>query len=151
MHRLSLLLLPALVAACTPMPDPPATIPASADRVVVMPAGFPHGTYAVTIVAGDIPAAAPADMAAQLVGPWVLAFGDNGHALVSFNGRQVVDAPFTVNGNELILPTDTGEYACNSTARYTWHAMGNELHLTKVEDACDGRAVVLTAHPLVRR
>ena len=151
MRTLSLLLLPALVAACTPMADPPATIPASADRVMATPAGFPVATYTTTIVAGDIPAGAPADAAAQLVGAWTIAFGNNGHALVTFNGRQVVDAPFTVNGNELVLTQDTGEYACNSTARYTWHATATELHLTKVEDACNGRALVLTKHALVRR
>ena len=151
MRTLSLLLLPALVAACTPMPDPPATIPPSADRVIAAPVGFPVATYTTTIVAGDIPAGAPADAAAQLVGAWTIAFGNNGHALVTFNGRQVVDAPFTVNGNELVLTQDTGEYACNSTARYTWHATATELHLTKVEDACNGRALVLTKHALVRR
>jgi hypothetical protein len=90
-------------------------------------------------------------MASQIVGAWVIDFGANGHAPVTLNGRQVVDATFTVNGNQLVMGTDTGEYACNATARYTWHAAGGELHLTKLEDPCDGRAIVLTAHPLVRR
>ena len=151
MPKLSLLLLPALALACTPMATPAAAPPAAAPMAMTMADGFPHGTYTTTMVAGDLPAGAPADMATQLVGPWVLAFGDNGHALVSLSGRQVVDATYSSSGNELTLGQDTGEYACNSNARYTWHAAGGELHLTKVEDTCVGRSVVLTAHPLVRR
>jgi hypothetical protein len=151
MPKLSLLLLPALVLACTPMATPGAAVPAAPPTAMTVVDGFPHGTYTTTMAAGDIPVGAPAEMAGQLVGPWVLAFGDNGHALVSFNGRQVVDATYSLSGNELILGTDTGEYACNSNARYTWHAAGGELHLTKVEDACDGRVLVLSKHPLVRR
>jgi len=152
MRTLSLLLLPVLVAACTPMATPSAAPPMAPPPAADMaPAGFPMVAYTTTIAAGDIPAGAPADAAAQLVGAWTIAFGNNGHALVTFNGRQVVDAPFTVNGNELVLTEDTGEYACNSTARYTWHATATELHLTKVEDACNGRALVLTKHALVRR
>ena len=151
MPKLSLLLLPALVAACQPMATPAASPPAAAPMAMTVVDGFPHGTYTVTMVAGDIPPGAPAEMATQLVGAWVLAFGDNGHALVTFNGQQVVDATYTMNGNELILGADTGGYACNSNARYTWHAAGGELHLTRVEDTCLGRALVLSTHPLVRR
>jgi len=154
MPKLSLLALAALAAACTPMgpgpvvgPESPPMAPATA-----MAAGFPEATYTTTIAAGDLPASAPADMSAQMVGAWEIAFGGNGHALVSFNGRQMVDAPYTVSGNQLTLTDgDTGEYACHSNARYTWHATATELHLMKVEDACDGRVVALTAHALVRR
>jgi len=152
MHRLSLLLLPALVAACTPMSTPVASPPPPPPPMAMtVVQGFPMVTYTTTIAAGDVPAGAPADMAAQLVGAWTIAFGDNGHALVTFNGRQVVDAPFSVSGNVLTLTDDTGDYACHSTARYNWHATATELHLTKVEDACDGRELVLTKHALVRR
>jgi len=152
MPRLSmLLLLPALAAACTtapaaaPAPAPPPMAP------MAMAGGFPMVTYTVNIADGDIPAGAPADMRSALVGMWVIAFGNNGHAMVSVNGRQVVDAPYTVSGNTLTLTEDSGEYACHSTGTYTWHATATELHLTKVNDPCDGRDVVLTAHALVRQ
>jgi hypothetical protein len=118
---------------------------------MAMSGGFPMGTYTTTIAEADIPANAPADMRSQIVGAWTLTFGSNGHAMVTYNGRQVVDAPFQVSGNELVLTDDSGDYACHSTAHYTWHAMGNELHLATAADACDGRMVVLTRHPLVRR
>jgi hypothetical protein len=113
--------------------------------------GFPSGSYTTTIADSDIPASAPADMRTSMAGAWVITFGDNGHAAVTYNGRQVVDATYSTNGNQLLLGEDTGEYACHANARYTWHAAGGELHLTRVEDACDGRVVALTAHPLVRR
>jgi hypothetical protein len=113
--------------------------------------GFPTGTYTTTIVAGDIPSAASAEERAGLAGPWEVAFGGNGHALVTYNGQQVVDATYSLSGRDLTLGEDTGEYACHSPARYTWHAAGGELHLTPVADTCVGRQTVLSAHPLVRR
>ena len=153
MPRPFLLLLPLLVAACSMGPasePPPAPAPAPASNVAPAPAAFPSGTYTTTIVDGDFPPSAPADMRTSIAGPWEIAFG-NGHALATFGGRQVVDAPYTVSGDELTFTVDSGEYACNSTARYRWHATATELHLIKVDDPCDGRAVVLTAHALVRK
>jgi hypothetical protein len=146
MPRLSLLLVPALALACAP-PSTTASSPGpSNDRM-----SFPVATYATTIVDADVPATAPADMRSGLVGRWVIAFGDNGHALASFGGRQVVDAPFTVSGNEITFTADSGEYACGTSGRYTWHATATELHLTRIEDPCDGRAIALTAHALVKQ
>jgi hypothetical protein len=153
MAKLSLLALAALAAACTPMGPGPVVGPESAPMAAATAtaAGFPNATYTTTIAASDVPASIPADMRGQMVGAWEIAFGGNGHALVTFNGRQVVDAPYTVSGNQLLLTDDTGDYACHSNARYTWHATATELHLIRVEDSCDGRMVALTAHPLVRR
>jgi len=149
MRKLSLLLVPVLAAACTTAPGPDPAPPGP--PAVTVSRGFPMGTYTTTIAESDVPASAPAELRAGLVGTWTIAFGANGHAIVTYNGRQVVDAPFQVNGNQITLTDDTGEYACHSTARYTWHAMGNELHFTRVEDTCEGRVIALTARPLVRR
>ena len=152
MPRLSLLLIPVLAAACYTAPAPaPAPPPMAPMGNMAHADGFPMVAYTTSIVDGDVPAGAPADLRSAIVGGWVIAFGGNGHAMVTFNGRDVVDAPFTVAGNTLTLTEDSGEYACHSTGRYTWHATATELHLTKVEDPCDGRAIVLTAHALVRR
>jgi len=152
MPRLSMmLLLPLLAAACTTMSPAPAPAPA-APMAMTMAGGFPLVAHTVTIADGDIPASAPADMRSALVGPWVVGFGNNGHAMVTVNGRQVVDAPYTISGNTLTLTAeDSGEYACHSTGTYTWHATATELHLTRVNDSCDGRVVVLTTHALVRQ
>ena len=153
MPKLSLLLLSALAAACTPMattaPSPAPSAPMAAP--MAMGGGFPTATYTTTLVAGDVPASAAAEERDAIVGAWTIAFGSNGHATVSVNGRQVVDAPFQVNGNQLVLTDDSGDYACHSNARYQWHATQTELHLIKGEDSCIGRSVVLTAHALVRQ
>lgn len=153
MRKLSLLLVPAVLAACSmgtasePMPAP---APAPAPAMNMSPAGFPTGAYTITLVQADL-ASVAADMAANMVGTWVIDWGANGHALVTYGGRQVVDATYTVSGDELALGEDSGDYACHANARYRWHATATELHLTKVEDPCDGRSVALTAHALVRR
>ena len=152
MPKLSLLLLTALAAACTtagpapaPAPAPPPSGPVAATD------GFPRVAYTTTIVAADVPATASAEERAGIIGSWVINFRSDGHAIVTYNGRQVVDAPYQVNGTELLLTEDTGEYACHSNARYRWPATATELHLIKVEDSCDGRVVALTAHALVRQ
>jgi hypothetical protein len=155
MPRLSMLLIPALAAACTTMSPTPAPAPPPAPMAMshdmTVADGFPMVGYTTTIADADVPASASADLRSAIVGPWVIAFGSNGHAMVTYNGRQVVDAPFSVSGNTLTLSDDSGDYACHSTGHYSWHATATELHLTKLDDACDGRAIVLTAHALVRQ
>jgi len=96
----------------------------------------------------DVPAGAPDEMKTGLVGNWDITVHGPTHAVVNVNGRQVVGAPFTLNGNEIDFSADdTGEYACHDAGRYTWSMDGGMLHFTKIEDACAGRAAVLTAHP----
>lgn len=157
MPRPSLLLLPMLVAACSmgPAPEPsPAPPPPAAPMGNMAPAPaatFPVGTYTTTVAESDVPASVSADIRAAIIGAWEITFGSNGHAMVMFNGRHVVDSPFTVSGDEITFTQDSGDYACNSTARYRWHATATELHFTKIEDACDGRPVALTSHALVRK
>ncbi|HEX8693556.1 MAG TPA: hypothetical protein VF746_14130 [Longimicrobium sp.] len=142
MTKLPLLLLPVLVACATTV-----SVPAGS----VAPAGIAAGTYTTTIAASDLPASAPAEMRSALVGTWEMIVDGSGRALVSFNGRQVVDTPYQVNGSEISFGTDTGEYACNSPARYTWRMAGGQLFFTRIEDSCQGRVVALTTHPWTRR
>jgi hypothetical protein len=150
MARLSLVLLAAL-AACTPaststMPPPPQ--PAAA---MPMPAGIGNGTYSTTIVAADLPAGASADMQSGLVGMWELVVDRPGHAVARYNGQQVVETQFEVQGNQVTFSNDTGQYACNTPGSYTWETTAAGLRFTKVNDPCDGRAVALTVHPWARR
>ena len=42
---------------------------------------------------------------AAIIGAWEITFGSNGHAMVMFNGRHVVDSPFTVSGDEITFTT----------------------------------------------
>lgn len=135
MPRLTLLLLASL-AACATMGTAPAGL---------------AGTYTTTIAEGDIPASAPADMRTGMAGAWEMTLDGSGHAVVRYNGRQVVDAPYTMNGSELTFTDDTGEYACHSPARYTWNVSGGQLRFTRIEDSCEGRVLALTAHPWAAR
>ncbi|HEX8907264.1 MAG TPA: hypothetical protein VF771_20600 [Longimicrobiaceae bacterium] len=149
MKTLTLLLLPALAACATATPEAtPAAAPPAAPAAAAAPAGIGAGTYTSTIAAADIPAGAPADMATGMVGEWQLVTNGSGQAMVSYNGRQVVTAPYQVNGNEITFAAnDTGEYACNAAGRYSWRISGGQLYFTKIEDTCQGRAIALTAHP----
>lgn len=143
MSRLSMLLLPALVG-CAATVSVPASPPAPS------PAGIVAGTYATTIVESDIPASAPApaEMRAGLVGRWEITVDGSGRALVRFNGQQVVEGPYQINGQEITFSAeDTGSYACRVPGRYTWRISNGELRFTKLEDNCEGRVIALTSHP----
>lgn len=149
MTRLSLVLLAAL-AACAPassgtMPPPPPPAAMS------MPAGIADGTYSTTIAASDIPAGASADMQSGMVGMWELVVDRPGHAIARYNGQQVVETGFEVQGNQVTFSNDTGPYACNAPGTYTWEMTAAGLRFTRVNDPCDGRAVALTVHPWARR
>ena len=64
----------------------------------------------------------------------------------------MVQAPYVVSGSRFTLTVDdTGPYACKEEGRYTWQMSGDRLTLTRVQDECAGRAVVLSARPLTRR
>ena len=151
MRTCTLLLFGAL-AACTPastgtMPPPP---PAP-DAAMAAPPGISSGTYATTIAAADFPASASADMQSGMVGTWELVMDRPGHAVARYNGQQVVETEVQVQGNQVTFTNDTGQYACGTPGRYTWEMTAAGLRFNKVEDACDGRAVALTAHPWARR
>lgn len=151
MPRAALVLV--LLAACaTVVPDPPAAPAASAaPRASTAPVGI-MGEYTVTLAAADIPAEMPDSMRPMMIGTWNIGLHEGNHVLVTFNGREVVSGPYMVSGSQVTFPAnDTGPYACRTAATYTWRMSGDQLTLARVQDACDGRVVVLTKHPLMRR
>ena len=116
------------------------------------PRGGIMGNYSATLAAGDFPATAPAEMRSQLAGPWMLAFHEGNHFVVSQNGSEVVQGHYEVNGDQISFGMgETGPYACNTPATYTWRVSGNQLTFALVgTDACDGRMMVLAARPFTR-
>lgn len=151
MPKLNLLLL-ATLAACSTMPPAAAAPATSMTGPAPAPSmAAPTGVYAATIAASDIPASAPAELQSGMVGAWQLVFDAPGHALVRYNGEQVVDAPFTVQGNHITFGDDSGSYACHDTAHYTWQMTGAGLVFTKLDDSCEGRALALTLHPWTKQ
>ena len=163
MPRLALVLV--LLAACaTVVPDPPAAPAApgapaaaaapaapAAPMAPAAPAGI-MGEYTVTIAAADIPAEMPDSIRQGMIGTWNIGLHGGNHVLVTYNGQEVVQGPYMVSGNQVTFPAnDTGPYACRTAATYTWQMSGDQLTFTRVQDACDGRVVVLTKRPLTRR
>jgi len=154
MPRLALVLF--LLAACAPVPPGPAPAPAAPEAAAApmapaAPAGI-TGEYTMTISAADVPAEMPDSMKQMMIGTWNIGLHEGNHVLVTYNGREVVSGPYVVSGSQVTFPAnDTGPYACRTTATYNWRMSGDQLTLTRVQDACDGRSVVLTRHPLTRR
>jgi hypothetical protein len=134
-----------LLAACAQAAQTPGAAPAAAPMAMQATTLTP-GAYHSTIVQGDVPASAPADLRTGIVGDWVITVHGPTHAVVSYNGREVVQAPLSLQGSEIRFEDDSGDYACHSPARYTWALSGHTLRFTKLEDSCQGREVVLTSH-----
>lgn len=157
MVRLALVLL--LLAACAPPPPAPPPAPAAPEAPAAAaapdaPAAPPviTGEYTVTLAAADIPTALPDSMRQQMIGTWNIGLHEGNHVLVTFNGREVVQGPYMVSGSQVTFPAnDTGPYACRAAATYGWQMNNGQLTLTRVQDECEGRVVVLTTRPLVRR
>lgn len=142
MRNVSVLLL-SLAAACAPAattttPDSPAPAPAA----TTAPA-WRTGNYRATVTAADLPAGAPAD---ELAGAWELQFHEGNHFVVMRNGAQMLQGNYQVSGGRLSFMAggETGPYACNSAASYTWQTTGTQTTFSPVgTDSCRGRSTIM--------
>ena len=153
MTRFAVVLLPLLFACAPVQPEPaplPTPIPVAAPVAVASPGLM--GDYTMTLADEDLPPTAPPQMRGSLVGDWVFAFHGGNHFIATQDGTQVVQGPYEVRGNQIVFPVGgTGRYACSVPGTYTWQISNGQLTLTPVQDACQGRVVVLSSRPLVRR
>jgi hypothetical protein len=151
MRRLALPLA-LFVAACTPMATAPAAPPAApAPMAAAAPGTGVVGNYTVNLTNADMPGDMSADMRTGLVGMWNIAIHPQNHFVVTYNGSQVVEGPYRMNGNQITFTGgESGQYACSDPATYTVQRASNgQLTFTLVgSDPCPGRSVVLTTHPL---
>jgi hypothetical protein len=136
---------------------PRALLLLSAVALVTAPAasqsgGIPAGSYRTTLTKADLTGRVKAEEVDSVAGPWVLAFDATGHMTVQRNGQQVVEGTAQLKPGHRVYfdAKDTGPYACHMPATYRYAVSRTRLTLTKVSDKCDGRAAVLTAHPLAR-
>jgi hypothetical protein len=119
-------------------------------------ANVPTGIYTTTLVAADIPAEFPAEVAQILVGNWEIEITDAGSYIVNKDGFPVVVGRYNSNPARVIMTDLEGALSCTdqpgiATATYRWTFSGDDLLLTAVSDRCAGRNLVLTAHPLQKQ
>ena len=146
MPKLTVLLL-AAVAACSTTSPGTAPPPRAA-----APAAFGPGVYSVTLADSDLPySAVAAGMSMRVVGTWEMNIDRPGHAVVRFNGQEVAEMPFEVQGNQITFEGGTGQYACQSSGRYTWETTADGVRFTRREDTCHGRTVALTSRAWTKR
>lgn len=160
MRTLSVLVLP-LVVACAPAAQPnggttaaPTTAASpTAQANTAAPAAGILGDYTATLSETDFPATAPQQARNASVGSWKLAFHEGNHFVVTHNGKQVVEGPYRVSGNQIMFATgESGPYACNNPATYTWQISNGQLTFTPVgQDACAGRGLAITSRPFTRQ
>lgn len=158
MHRLSVFSV-LLIVACAPAAQTTtggsgATAQAGATARAGMAApgaGF-MGNYTVTLAESDIPATAPQELRTGTVGTWRIAFHPGNHLMVSYNGKDVVQGPYEIRGNQVTFGAgDTGPYACKTAATYTWQVSNGQMTFTPVgTDTCQGRVLALTTRALSR-
>jgi hypothetical protein len=109
---------------------------------------FPRGTFTTTIARGDVPADIPDETATVLASAWEITFSDSGKLVARKDGAEVVRGDYAATATSVVFSNDAGEYACGVTGTYAWKLDDKNLVLTKSDDGCVGRAVVLTVHPL---
>jgi hypothetical protein len=96
---------------------------------------FPSGTFIGT----DLP----------------VTFTTAGKMLVKDRGTLVVEAIYTVSGDQIVFTDRQGKYACTApttaVGKYRWKYDGKALRFTKVEDRCEARIRILTTLRLSRQ
>jgi hypothetical protein len=141
-----LVLAPCTAAAQTAGGTPPPAAQAAAPAPSIL------GDYTMTISVADLPDDFPSDRHDGLVGAWRMAFHGGNHFVVHYEGEEVIQGSYQLNGDQLVFGDDeTGLYVCNIAATYTWTLSGDQLILTGAgEDPCGARPFVLTTHPWTR-
>lgn len=138
-----------LLAACTEQRavlDPDFSIAGAGGSA----AALPSANYAMTLGAGDFPPFFPPEITAMLSGDWELDLNAPRRYQIRLNGAVMVEGRYTPNPARLVLHDEAGPLACPSdlaNAVYAWSINGGELHLSALQDRCDGRGFVLTAKP----
>lgn len=165
MRRLPVLLLVLLVSlpwACEGEPEEVDTGPRTADTAMravdtappetaaagsEAPAGsFPPGSFATTVSVQE------ADGDTLVAGSWELVLAEDGSYRVLRQGELVVFGSYTLRGERITFVDEGGPGACDEpVATYRWSMPEDELGLSVIEDDCQGRTLVFTAHPLRRR
>ena len=114
---------------------------------------FPTGSYTTTMTTADAPPSSRADSTAAGPGEWTIVFGNDGRLQVRHAGQTVVEADYTVRGDQFTISNETGPEACTEEGpgTYRWQTKGGALVATVLNDACAGRVTVFTKHPLVKR
>lgn len=96
---------------------------------------FPSGTFIGT----DLP----------------VTFTTTGKMFVKDKKVVVVEAIYTVSGDQIVFTDKQGKYACTEPAKavgkYRWKYDGKALRFTKVEDRCESRIKILTMLRLSRQ
>ncbi|HET9661400.1 MAG TPA: hypothetical protein VFP05_13775 [Thermomicrobiales bacterium] len=116
----------------------------------------PVGQWSVAITRTDV----PVDIASSFsyVGRWRLGIETDGtyDAERLDVGATVVSGTWTVDGDQITFTDDDGLLSCSNaaaapiidddiaTGAYTWTRSGKTLTLTRVDDACPGRVILLT-------
>jgi hypothetical protein len=110
--------------------------------------GIPPGAYTTEMGPSDLPDSLPPTDRDGMTGTWTLHFSP-GRVAVDFKGSRVVEAPIQVSGDRVTFDSaGTGSSACHLPGTYTYTVGNGALRFKRVSDQCDGRAAVLTTHPL---
>lgn len=116
----------------------------------------PVGEWSVALARTDI----PVDIASSFsyVGRWQLGIESDGSYVAERMdvGENLVTGNWTVDGDQITFTDTDGLLACSNaaaapivnddlaTGSYRWNRSGKTLTLTRVDDACPGRVILLT-------
>ncbi len=80
-------------------------------------------------------------------GNWSIEFDGASKITVRGDGEIAAEGTYKINGEELEISDKSGPRSCGeeSAGKYKWHLEGKKLSFVTIEDACEGRAQVLTS------
>ena len=126
----------------TPTPVPPTPTPVPPTPTVDAVVALLAGTYTTTITTQEA-----MDANADAAGDWELEFTESGILYLTWDGERLGQSRYTVTQDQMEIEAGP---ECHSPGTYLWMLESEVLTLTRVQDSCTPRLMVLTTHPLRR-
>ena len=114
-----------------------------------------HGQGAALAPASYTTTLTPRDVPSGLIGGWGLTLDTDGRFTTKHNGELVVEGYYTLQADHITFTDERGPRAClgptGGSGTYGWALVAGQLTLVVIEDACPGRAAVLSSQPWARQ
>ena len=120
------------------------------------PTPSPVGSFTTTIKSEELPQDMPAGMRKALAGTWEVIFVAGNRFQILLGDKPMVEGRFTVSTDGIVLTDEKGMISCamaagEETGKYKWALDAGKLTFTATEDKCEGRKLILTIHPWMKK
>lgn len=116
----------------------------------------PVGAFTTVIKVEELPQDMPDGMRRALAGTWEVIFVANNRYQILLGDKPMVEGRYTVSTDGIVMTDEKGIISCSTapgeeTGKYKWALDAGKLTFTPTEDKCEGRKLILTIHPWMKK